>query len=84
LTDTDFMGELDARIIRQNAARESFGHRVTAQQYRDDAALTRYGGESISPALAGATSLLTGAGSVASKWYAYREGASSWAVGEAG
>lgn len=82
LTDTDFLGELDAQVIRANAGREAYSATTKAQQYRDDSAMLNYQADSNSPLLAGATTLLTGATSVASKWYAYRTGASGYDVGQ--
>lgn len=70
LTDTDFLGALDAQTIRNNAAKESFGYEAQATQYRNDAAMKDYGASGISPKRAGLTALLSGGASVASKWYA--------------
>lgn len=72
LTDTDFLGALDARTIRNNAAKESFGYQTQATQYGNDAAMKGYTASNIHPTLAGATSLLTGAVDVASKWYQFK------------
>lgn len=72
LTDTDVMGEYDANIIRQNAEREAYGHRKQAWAYRSGATLDRFGADSQSPLLAGTSTLLSGAGSVASQWYSFK------------
>lgn len=72
LQDTDYMGELDALTLRDNAAREAWGHRVNAGNYRNEAALFSSRAEAESPLAAGFSSLLTGAGRVASSWYSRR------------
>ncbi|MEQ1771205.1 MAG: hypothetical protein ABL879_15340 [Devosia sp.] len=69
LSDTDFLGALDAQTIRNNAAKESFGYEAQATQYKNDAAMKDYGASGIHPKLAGLTTLLSGGASVASKWY---------------
>ena len=62
LTGTDILGTMDAGGIRQNAEREAAG-------YRSAATMDAFGASQQKPLLAGATSLLSGAGGVASKWY---------------
>lgn len=69
LQDTDFMGENDALTLRDNAAREAWGYRVQAGNYASDAGMLGARAAAESPMSAAATSLLTGAGSVASSWY---------------
>lgn len=69
LQDTDFMGENDALTLRDNAAREAWGYRVQAGNYASDAGMLAARADAESPISAGATSLLTSAGSVASSWY---------------
>lgn len=69
LQDTDYMGELDALTLRDNAAKETWGHRFTAGNYRNEAALFSSRAEAESPLSAGFSTLLTGAGKVASSWY---------------
>lgn len=71
LSDTDFMGARDLLIIRDNAAREAWGHRVEGANYRADAGLLQARSDAENPLLAGATTLLTGGGSVASSWDRY-------------
>jgi len=71
LQDTDYMNELDSLTIRDNAAREAWGHRVQASNYSNDAALlSNRAASSQSASSAGLSSLLAGAGQVASSWYA--------------
>ncbi len=71
LQDTDYMGEVDALTIRDNAAKEAWGYRNQAAGYGSDAAMLRSRASAENPMFAGATSLLTGAGSVADAWYRY-------------
>jgi len=73
LTDTDFMGENDAAVIRQNALKEAWGYGVQAQNYRGNADLLRFRAGMESPGRSAATSLLTGTGSVAASWYNMRK-----------
>lgn len=74
LTDTDFMGDIDALVIRDNAAREAWGFRQNAQGARDDASLLSSRADAESPGFAATSSLLGSAGSVASSWYNYKKG----------
>ena len=65
LTGTDFMADLDAQVIRENAEREAWGHRTGAQMDRFAASQQR-------PGTAAATSLLGSGTKVASSWYNYK------------
>lgn len=62
LQDTDYMGEVDATTIRDNATREAWAYRNQAAQYKSQA-------DSMSPFGSAFGTLLTGAGSVADSWY---------------
>ena len=62
LTSTDVMGEIDANTIEANAVRSAWG-------YRTEATMKRGSASAINPAMAGATSILGGAGKVATSWY---------------
>lgn len=76
LTGTDLITEVDAQTVRANALRAAWGQRFEAGDARRRAAAMRASASSISPGLVGATSLLEGATSVASSWYALnKEGA---------
>lgn len=67
LEDTFMQGELDAAIIRENAAREAWGYGEQAAGYRAQAGLFQQaGGYNVG------TSLLSGATSVADRWYQYK------------
>ena len=76
--ETAAIGELDALTIRRNAEREALGFRTEGINFQSSALLADLRGESAERAgdLAFKTTLLTGAGSVASKWYQFRQGTS--------
>jgi hypothetical protein len=69
LASTDVMGEIDRNTIAANAVRSAWGYRTQAVNSRNDALMKRASADSISPLMAGASSLLTSAGSVAQNWY---------------
>lgn len=69
LTSTDVLGEIDANTIAADAVRTAWGYRTQGTNYRNEAAGKRAAGSTLNPLLSGATSLLSGAGSVASTWY---------------
>lgn len=69
LTGTDVITEVDANTVRANALRAAWGQRFEAGDMRRQANTFRSEASSISPALAGMTSLINSAGSVASSWY---------------
>lgn len=69
LQDTDYMNETDALTIRDNAAKEAWGHRVQGAKYSSDAAMLSARAGAESPSGAAFSSLLTSGGAVASSWY---------------
>ena len=73
LGDTAALGELDALTIRSNSEREAYEHKVTASNLTANAGMKRMGAKNaiIAGKIGARTSLLSGAGSVASKWYDY-------------
>lgn len=73
LVSTDYMGEVDANTVRQNAVREAAGYRTQAAGFRNDALMKRTGAKGISPMLSGLTSLVGSANKVASDWYAFKK-----------
>lgn len=78
LTGTDVISEVDANQARANAIRAAFGQRMEAGNQRRNAASLRASAAGISPGMAAFTSLVSGAGKVASSWYALnKEGAFS-------
>ena len=76
LGDTAALGELDALTIRSNAERESYEQDVVASNLQANAGMKRMGAQNsrIAGKIGAQTSLLTGAGSVASKWQNYSYG----------
>lgn len=72
LGDTAAAGETDALTIRSNALREARGHRARGVEFENEAApaQSRQASSGLSPIGVGA-SLITGAGSVADKWYRF-------------
>lgn len=69
------MGELDALTIRSNTAREAAAHRAMRTDFESQRDLLRAGGEN-AQARAGfeaTSSLLDGATSVATKWFAFKQ-----------
>jgi hypothetical protein len=69
LSDTEFMGANDAAVIHANALKEAYGFNMQEANSTNNAKLLRYRSGMESPGTAAATSLLTGAGTVASRWY---------------
>ena len=74
LEDTAELGELDALTIRSNAERESYDRKVDAMNDSAQGDVNRMSGENALTAgnMGAKTSLLSGIGSVASKWYDYK------------
>ena len=66
---TDIMKEIDANTIEANAVRSAWGYRTQGVNYQNQALMARASASGISPLGAAATSLLGGAGQVASNWY---------------
>lgn len=62
---TDFFGQADADTARSNARREAWARQSQSANFQMEALASR-------PWLAGGSTLLAGAGNVASKWYDYR------------
>ena len=69
LTSTDVLGQVDANTIAANAVRSAWGYRAQASNFQNEALQKRASADSISPWMAGASSLMNSAGSVASNWY---------------
>ena len=69
LTGTDVITEVDATTVRSNALRAAWGQRFESIGLRNQARSANATANSISPGLAGFTSLINSAGSVASSWY---------------
>lgn len=73
LTSTDYIGQVDQNTIQANAVRSAWGYRTQAVNYQNDALMKRAGADATSPFMAGATSLLGSAGTVAGNWYQYNK-----------
>lgn len=71
LTDTDYLGELDVLNIKSNAERNAWAQRVQGNNEAANATLLSMRADAENPLLAGAGTLLTGAGTVADRWYTY-------------
>lgn len=66
---TDIMKAIDKNTIEANAVRSAWGLRTQGANYQSEAIAKRGTAGSISPFSAGASSLLSSAGQVASQWY---------------
>lgn len=69
LTSTDYMGEVDARTIHDNAAQEAWGIRVQRDSILDNARLLSDRAGSIRPGVTAMGTFLGGATRVAASWY---------------
>lgn len=69
LTDTELFGQQDAATIKNNAAKEAWAARVQGSNYSAQAGMYSTQAENSSPLMAAGGSLLTGASSIAEKWY---------------
>ena len=76
LGDTAALGELDALTIRSNSEREAYEQKVNASNLAANASMKRMGADNaiIAGRIGATTSLLSGAGSIASKWQSYSYG----------
>ncbi|MHB1371978.1 MAG: virion core protein, T7 gp14 family [Pseudomonadaceae bacterium] len=73
---TDIMKEIDKNTLEANAVKNAWGYRTQGANYQSEAMMKRGTAGGISPLMAGASSMLTGAGQVASSWYQFkRDGA---------
>jgi hypothetical protein len=68
-TSTQYITDQNVNTITANAARTAMGYTQQEQSDVTNAAAYRAAASSVSPAMAGATSLLTSATGVASSWY---------------
>lgn len=73
-TSTEFMGQTDVDTIAANAIRAAFGYRMQGTNFGIDATMRGAAAEAVSPWMSAGTSLLTGAGRVASQWYSRDRG----------
>ena len=75
LSSTDLIGEIDAQTIKTNAIASAWGYRVEGSNYSAQAARSKASAGAVSPFGSAATTLLGGAGQVASGWYSMNRGA---------
>lgn len=73
LASTAYLNERDALTTRDNALRRAWGYKVQAQNLTSSSRAYSAAADSISPDMAGATSLLGGAAGVADSWYRYQK-----------
>jgi hypothetical protein len=69
LTSTDMIKEHDMQTIQANAVRAAWGHRMDATSLTNQARSSRAGADSTSALMAGTSSLLSSAGTIAGSWY---------------
>lgn len=72
LLDTDYLSDMDATTIADNAEREAWALRENAKGSRRNSQFLDWGAGRIDPKMAATSSLLGSAGQVASSWYTYR------------
>lgn len=70
---TDFLGNLDALTIRENASREAAGYIRERNNDIMNAGLLKGRAGAENPLLSATSTLLTGAGQVASNYYKYKQ-----------
>lgn len=68
-SSTDYITQVDANTARANGIAAAWGQRIQADNFRGQATMERAQARGISPFLSGASTLITGAGQVASSWY---------------
>jgi hypothetical protein len=81
MATTKVIGEGDAFTIRDNAARMAWAYRQKARGYHNEAAMDISTADAMNPWMSGVGSLLASAGTVADKWYRYRDATSGRAYG---
>lgn len=69
LASTELMKEIDKNTLEANAVRSAWGYRTQAVNQQNDALIKRASASGINPGMSAFTTLLGGAGSVASSWY---------------
>lgn len=74
MSDSELLGSIDQRTIKTNAEKEAWSARVQSSNYGSQAGMYKMQAENTSPLMAGAGSLLSGAASVADKWYRQSNG----------
>lgn len=72
-TSTDLITEVDANTAKANGILAAWGQRIQATGYRNQARSARASASGISPGLSAFSTLLSGAGQVASSWYSLNQ-----------
>lgn len=72
MADTAGEGARDVAVIGQNTARDAYGARVGAMSSQANASMARSAAAGISPGLAAAPSLLSGASEFGSQWMTFK------------
>lgn len=75
LSDTDYLSKQDQLTIKDNTAKNVWQAKVQAYNEGTNAELLQMRSDAENPLFSGAASLLTGAGSVADRWYKYKAAA---------
>lgn len=73
LSDTDYLGAIDANQITQNAEMEAWAYQQEASDYTSNSEVLRNRAKSVSPGSAAFSTLLTGASAVSKSWYSMKE-----------
>lgn len=72
-TSTDYMGEVDALTVRQNAVKNASDARMQGANYQNEARTDRATARAINPSNAAFSSLLGTASDVSAKWYGFQK-----------
>ncbi|MGL4668916.1 MAG: virion core protein, T7 gp14 family [Saezia sp.] len=70
---SEILKDIDMDTLKSNAARSAWGYRTEAMNYKNQALMARASASSISPGMAGFSSLLSSAGSVAGSWSKFKQ-----------
>jgi hypothetical protein len=76
MATTKTIGEGDAFTIRDNAARMAWAYRQKARGFQNESAMDLSTADAMNPWMSGVGALLSSAGTVADKWYRYRDATS--------
>lgn len=70
IAETDILGEIDVNTLGANAVAAAWGYRTQATNFQMQASMRESQSKAVNPWIAGASSMLTSAGTVADHWYA--------------
>ena len=68
---TEIMKDIDKNQLEANAVANAWGYRLQKTNYENEALSAKAGASTINPGMSAASTLLGGAGSVASSWYQF-------------